>query len=226
MRWTVYKSSGLATFVSIVGALVCYAGILCLFAKEFLAAVICVVIGFAIQMGADEIAKNATFKKWKNEVVSKGYAQLIAQGDYSVAVQLYNQNPGEKTIQYFETLNPQIAARIAASIQSAQVQKAASAGSQAAPSETKPEPQPAQTVPKPAPQQPKPVQTAANKSIELPAQLPRAKRCAGCGAELVPNSKFCAKCGAKVERTKVCVRCGNKLAEGARFCGKCGQQIQ
>ena len=237
MRWTIYKSSGLATFVSIVGALVCYAGILLLFAKEFLAAVICIVIGFAIQLGAEEIARNAEFKKWKNEVVSKGYAQLIAQGDYSVAVQLYNQKPGEKTMEFFKTLNPQIAAKIAASIQSTQAQKAASAGSQTAPSEAKPASspvQPVRTAPaesKPAPKPVQPVQTAAapdavNKPIELPSRLPRAERCARCGAEIAPNSKFCIQCGAKVEREKRCVRCGAKLVEGTKFCGKCGQKIQ
>ena len=237
MRWTIYKSSGLATFVSVVGALVCYAGIMLLFAKEFLAAIICIVIGFAIQMGAEEIARNATFKKWKNEVVSKGYAQLIAQGDYSVAVQLYNQNPGEKTMEFFKTLNPQIAAKIAASIQSTQAQKAASTGSQTAPSEAKSAPRPVQPVPpapaesKPAPRPTQPVQTAAapdtvNKPIELPSQLPRAERCAGCGEEIAPNSKFCIQCGAKVDREKRCVRCGAKLVEGAKFCGKCGQKIQ
>ena len=220
MRWTIYKSSGLATVVSVVGALVCYAGIMLLFAKEFLAAVICIVIGFAIQMGAEEIARNATFKKWKNEVVSKGYAQLIARGDYSVAVQLYNQNPGEKTMEFFKTLNPQIAAKIAASIQSTQAQKAASTGSQTAPSEAKSAPRPTQ-----------PVQTAAapdavNKPIELSSRLPRAERCAGCGEEIAPNSKFCIQCGAKVDREKRCVRCGAKLVEGAKFCGKCGQKIQ
>ena len=254
MRWTIYKSSGLATFVSVVGALVCYAGIMLLFAKEFLAAIICIVIGFAIQMGAEEIARNATFKKWKNEVVSKGYAQLIAQGDYSVAVQLYNQNPGEKTMEFFKTLNPQIAAKIAASIQSTQAQKAASTGSQTAPSEAKSAPRPVQPVQpapaeskpaprpvqpvqpapaesKPAPRPTQPVQTAAapdtvNKPIELPSQLPRAERCAGCGEEIAPNSKFCIQCGAKVDREKRCVRCGAKLVEGAKFCGKCGQKIQ
>lgn len=237
MRWTIYKSSGLATFVSVVGALVCYAGIMLLFVKEFLAAVICIVIGFAIQMGAEEIARNATFKKWKNEVVSKGYAQLIAQGDYSVAVQLYNQNPGEKTMEFFKTLNPQIAAKIAASIQSTQAQKAASTGSQTAPSEAKSAPRPVQPVQpapaesKPAPRPTQPVQTAAapdavNKPIELPSRLPRAERCAGCGEEIAPNSRFCIQCGAKVDREKRCVRCGAKLVEGAKFCGKCGQKIQ
>lgn len=164
-------------------------------------------------MGAAEIAYNPTFKKWKKEIISKGYAQLIAQRDYSVAVQLYNQKPGKKTMQYLETLNPQIASRLAASVQSAAGQRTAPAGNQGTLSETKA----ARPAPKPAPEQAKPVRTAAapaasGKSIELSAQLPQIERCTGCGAELVPNSKFCSKCGSKAERAKTCPQCGNKLS--------------
>lgn len=56
MIWKVYKSSWLATFVSIVGAACIYGGIICLFSGQILPAVICVVIGIAFYLLAEKIA--------------------------------------------------------------------------------------------------------------------------------------------------------------------------
>lgn len=116
MFFKIYKSSILATIVSIIGAGFLYGGIVCLFSGAAPAGIICAVAGVGIHLAAESMATNAVFNKWRKRVVSNGYAQKIAAGDYSLAVQLYNQNPGEKTLQYFETLNANVAARIRAAI--------------------------------------------------------------------------------------------------------------
>ena len=62
MRFKIYKSSVLATLVSIIGAVTCYGGILALFEKEFVAGILCIAIGIVIQAAAGNIAENTAFK--------------------------------------------------------------------------------------------------------------------------------------------------------------------
>lgn len=199
MRFKIYKSSVLATIVSILGAVSCYAGILALFGKEFLAGIICIVIGILIQVAAGEIAENAAFKKWKKEVISRGYAQRIAQGDYSVAVQLYNQNPGEKTLKYFGSLNSNVAFSLRSAVQ-------ASSGNQNTNS--------GQTVSKPAP-----------KANSAGATFAQGARCSVCGAALGAGDAFCIQCGTKVAQVKRCKQCGSKLDDDVKFCYECGSRV-
>lgn len=124
MIWKVYKSSWLATIVSIAGAGCIYGGIICLISGQILPALICLAIGVAFYLLAEKIAANAVFKAWKKEVVSKGYAQMIAQGNLSVAAHLYQQNPGEKTLQYLETLNPCVVSSLRGGTNTASAQQA------------------------------------------------------------------------------------------------------
>lgn len=201
MRFKIYKASGLATFVSIIGALAVYGGILALFEKEFLAAVICVVVGILIQVGAGEIAENAVFKKWKKEVIAKGYAHKIAMGDYAVAVQLYNQNAGEKTLKYFESLNPNVGARLRSAVKATAEKDAAEAKTS------------------------KPAQMDSTRPAETASRSAQTLRCAACGTELASDDRFCIQCGTKVEKVRKCLRCGSKLVNGAKFCSECGYQI-
>ena len=194
MRFKIYKSSVLATLVSIIGAVTCYGGILALFEKEFVAGILCIAIGIVIQAAAGNIAENTAFKKWKKEVLSKGYANRIAQGEYSLAVQLYNQNPGEKTLKYFDTLNSNVGSRLRSAVQAA------------SPKETKSVTASAQ------------VEGAQNRSaqtLRCPAcgseigpdfrfclqcghKIEQVKRCLRCGEKLDDGAKFCRECGYRV----------------------------
>ena len=201
MRFKIYKKCILATIVSILGALAVYGGIMALFAKEFLAGVICFVVGVLIQVGAEQIAEGAAFKRWKKEVIAKGYANKVAMGNYTVAVQLYNQNTGERTLKYFESLNPTVGARLRSAVKETADKKAAEA--------KKPEPA-------------KPASTGSAAA----GQSAQTNRCAACGTVLQPNDRFCIQCGTKVEKVKKCLRCGSNLVDGSKFCAECGYQVK
>ena len=108
LSWKKYSFSKLATFVSVIGALVRYAGVMCLVSSLIPGAIICIAIGVAFHF----IAEAISFDKWKKAVRAKGYEQKIIQGDLDTAVQLYNGNIGKKTVKYFESLNPQVAQQI------------------------------------------------------------------------------------------------------------------
>ena len=62
LSWKNYKLSKFATFVSIIGALVRYAGVMCLFASAIPAALICIAIGIALHFCAEAIAKKKAAK--------------------------------------------------------------------------------------------------------------------------------------------------------------------
>lgn len=123
MFFRIYKSSFLATVVSIIGAGFLYGGIVCVISGLILPGILCAAAGIAIHLAAESMAEKAVFNKWKKSVVEKGYAQRIAAGDYSVAVQLYNQNPKERTVEYFASLNADVGARLRAAIQASSAQK-------------------------------------------------------------------------------------------------------
>lgn len=108
LSWKKYTLSKLATFVSVLGTLVRYGGVLCLFSGLVPAGIICFLAGIGCHFGAESIS----FDKWKKWVQSNGFEQRIREGDLNFAVQLYNNNPCEKSLKYFEILNPQIAAKI------------------------------------------------------------------------------------------------------------------
>ncbi len=62
--WTKYANSKLATFVSIIGALMRYGGVMCFFEAAFVGGIICFGIGIGIHFLANLIAKS---KKPKNK---------------------------------------------------------------------------------------------------------------------------------------------------------------
>ena len=108
LTWKRYQLSKLATFVSATGALIRYGGVTCLFSELIPAAIVCIIIGIAFHFWAEQISFNA----WKKNLQTEGYEVQVIQGNLQLAVQLYNGNPCEKTLKYFETINPQIAAQI------------------------------------------------------------------------------------------------------------------
>lgn len=108
LAWTNYKASKFATFMSVIGALTRYGGIICLFSGVFLAALICVAIGIGIHFLAEEIA----FKAWIKVIKKEGLEQLIRNGDIDAAVKLYNASPSNRTLKYFDSLNPHVSAHI------------------------------------------------------------------------------------------------------------------
>lgn len=57
LSWNKYQSSKLATFVSIVGALTRYGGVMCLFSGLIPGAIVCIAIGVGFHYLAELIAK-------------------------------------------------------------------------------------------------------------------------------------------------------------------------
>ena len=62
LSWKKYALSKFATFVSIMGALMRYAGVMCLFSSLIPAALICIAIGIGLHFAAEAIAKNKAAK--------------------------------------------------------------------------------------------------------------------------------------------------------------------
>lgn len=106
-----YKNSGLATFVSVIGALFQYGGVLCLFSGLIPGALVCIPIGILLYFAGEKIS----FNKWVKLLQSKGLEEQI-RTDANVAVQVYNANPGKNTLAYISSLNPQAGEQIAQSV--------------------------------------------------------------------------------------------------------------
>lgn len=71
LSWKKYASSKFATFVSIMGALMRYAGVVCLFSSVIPAALICIAIGIGLHFAAEAIAKNNAAKVIDKENAAK-----------------------------------------------------------------------------------------------------------------------------------------------------------
>lgn len=80
LSWKKYALSKFATFVSILGAFMRYAGVMCLFSSLIPAALICIAIGIGLHFGAEAIAKNKAAK-----VIGKANAAKTANPAPSVA---------------------------------------------------------------------------------------------------------------------------------------------
>lgn len=60
--WKKYSLSKFATFLSVLGALMRYAGVMCLFENSIPAALLCIAFGIALHFVAEAIAKNKATK--------------------------------------------------------------------------------------------------------------------------------------------------------------------
>lgn len=57
LRWRNYKHSKLATFISVIGALTLYGGVMLLVYKEYVPGIVTAAVGIAIQFGAEKLAQ-------------------------------------------------------------------------------------------------------------------------------------------------------------------------
>lgn len=108
LSWTKYNNSKLATFISVIGALTRYGGVLCLFSGLIPAGIICLGIGIAVHFGAEAIHTN----KWKSQLKKEGYAQKIINGDFDTAIAVYKAKPQKSTIKLIASYNSQLAREI------------------------------------------------------------------------------------------------------------------
>lgn len=108
LSWKTYKISKLATFVSVVGALVRYAGVLCFFESLIPAGIICVAIGIGLHFGAEQTA----FSALKKSFAKNGIEERIRNGDVSLAMNIIQKNSKKKMLDYLSSLNENVAYQI------------------------------------------------------------------------------------------------------------------
>ncbi len=95
-----YAASKMATFISVIGALVRYGGFLCLFAALIPGALVCLAIGIGMHYWAENIA----FNTWKKQVKATGVEDAIRQGNMEVFKAALSGN--DKFDQYLLSLLP------------------------------------------------------------------------------------------------------------------------
>lgn len=101
--FTKYSNSGWATAVSVLGMFMRYAGAMATFDGYVLPAGI---ILFAIGIGLHFWAEHISYDKFVSYVESQGYAARLRNfSDIDLAIDIYNDYPGKKTIKYIKTLN-------------------------------------------------------------------------------------------------------------------------
>lgn len=109
-----YRNSFLASVVSIFGCILIM-GAIASFGDDPAMAVCFLVIGVALAIWGKIISSNKAFKTWWKQVENANLVPAIAR-DVNVAVQIYNKNPGKKTLQKIAALNPAAAAHIEQSL--------------------------------------------------------------------------------------------------------------
>lgn len=110
--WKKYKLSKFATFVSIIGALMRYASVMCISYSAIVGFAVCAAIGVALHFLAECIGNG----KWKKLVIEKGFAAKIADGDIETAISVYNSNPSKSTLKFIASQNAQMAEEVSAQI--------------------------------------------------------------------------------------------------------------
>ncbi len=108
LTWKKYKLSKGATFISVVGALMRYAAVLCIIYGAIAGLVVCGAIGVALHFLAEHIHNG----KWQKMVSEKGFASKIAAGDIDTAVRVYNANPSDSTLKFIASHNAHVAEEV------------------------------------------------------------------------------------------------------------------
>jgi len=104
-RITVYTNSILASLCSILGYALALIGLIGAFSGGIAAGIILIVLGFGLSFLASAISKNKQFKQWKKQIERNGLVSVI-QNNVTVAIQIYNNFPCKKSLEYIRSLNP------------------------------------------------------------------------------------------------------------------------
>lgn len=103
----IYKNSILATIVSIMGTAFALGGVYMIIEGDT-EAIPLVIIGVALMFGASAISKNKVFKTWVKGLKEKGILEQLPTND-ALCRQVYQANPGKKTLALLEKYNPRMA---------------------------------------------------------------------------------------------------------------------
>lgn len=109
LTWTTYKASKLATFVSVIGALTRYAGVLCIVnGAGIVPTLICFGIGVLIHFGAEELG----FRGWVKVVRKEGLEEMVRRGNVEIARELYKIKPENRTKRYLASVNSEVVSQL------------------------------------------------------------------------------------------------------------------
>ena len=102
-----YKNSFLASVFSIFGSVLVLGGILIVIEEgEIAGGILMAAVGVALILVGKSISNSKSFKKWwKQQITERGLEPHIA-ASVDIAVQIYNKNPGERTLKKIRQLNP------------------------------------------------------------------------------------------------------------------------
>lgn len=113
ISYTSYEHAPLATAVSFlgrtIGTLMLVGGVMAVFSKEIGTGIVVAAIGFGIALGAErlseKIAEGSSFRRWWKTVKDANLEPQIA-ASLNVAVDVFNKNPQQRTLNKIATLNP------------------------------------------------------------------------------------------------------------------------
>lgn len=113
VSYTSYEKAPLATAVSFlgrtVGTLMMVGGVMALFSGEVLPGIVIAALGFGIGLGAEllseKMAESSAFRRWWKQVKDANLELQIASS-LNTAVEIYNKNPQQRTLDKIAALNP------------------------------------------------------------------------------------------------------------------------
>lgn len=101
-----YKSK-LATFVSVAGSVLLFAGLFSIMALSYVG-LIMALIGAGLMVWAYFIAKSVAFKNWIKQLKAKGIIDMLATSE-ELCINMYRSNPSKRTLSFIRGYNPQAA---------------------------------------------------------------------------------------------------------------------
>lgn len=113
VSYTSYDHAPLATTVSFlgrtIGTLMAVGGVMAVFSKEIVPGLVLAAVGIGIAVGAEalseKLAEHTQFKKWWKKVKKANLEPEIANS-LNVAVDIFNKNPQQRTLNKIAALNP------------------------------------------------------------------------------------------------------------------------
>lgn len=167
LSWKKYALSKFATFVSVLGALMRYAGVMCLFSSLIPAALICIAIGIGLHFCAEAIAKNKANKVLGTVNKAKS-STSTSTSTTTTATKTATTRPEPKPTQTNPVATAQPSAKSGGKIRCGKCGAFVLASNK----------------------------FCTECGSALIVEAPKQKKCLRCG-EMVENGKFCGKCGYK-----------------------------
>lgn len=110
-----YRNSFLASIVSMFGCGMALYGIMMIKEGEVGGGLCAILAAVPFLLGGKWISNNKTFNKWWKQVKDANLEPEISKS-IGIAIEIYNKNPGKRTLEKIRELNPAAAAQIEKSL--------------------------------------------------------------------------------------------------------------